>query len=169
MVDDLTTYHQALNDFRRARSKAAMQRFWASIQGKSLNLLPYDKISSTLQAVSRTDIGLQNVKLKDIIGSVGRADDFTSDFLPLRDEDIHRWAQVKTAMTSPASAGVPPVHLYKVGDAYFVLDGNHRVSIAKQMGMDEIEAYVTEFKTRVHLILYYSRRTYPQIQVSRIP
>ena len=149
MVDDLTTYHQALNDFRRARSKAAMQRFWASIQGKSLNLLPYDKISSTLRAVSRTDIGLQNVKLKDIIGSVGRADDFTSDFLPLRDGDIHRWAQVKTAMTSPASAGVPPVHLYKVGDAYFVLDGNHRVSIAKQMGMDEIEAYVTEFKTRV--------------------
>jgi nucleotide-binding universal stress UspA family protein len=149
MVDDLTTYQQALTDFRRARSKAAMQRFWASIQGKSLNLLPYDKISSTLQAINRTDIGLQNVKLKDIIGSVGRADDFTSDFLPLRDTDIHRWAQVKTAMTSPASAGVPPVHLYKVGDAYFVLDGNHRVSIAKQMGMEEIEAYVTEFKTRV--------------------
>jgi len=52
-------------------------------------------------------------------------------------------------MTSPASTGVPPVHLYKVGDAYFVLDGNHRVSIAKEMGLEEIEAYVTEFKTRV--------------------
>ena len=91
MVDDLTTYHQALNDFRRARSKAAMQRFWASIQGKSLNLLPYDKISSTLQAVSRTDIGLQNVKLKDIIGSVGRADDCRwMDDLPLHEDLLQR-------------------------------------------------------------------------------
>lgn len=149
MENDLQTYHQALNDFRRARSKAAMQRFWAGIQGKSLELLPYDKISSTLQAVNRTDLGLQTVKLKDIIGSVGRADDFTRDFLPLKDADIFRWAQVKTAMTSPASTGVPPVHLYKVGDAYFVLDGNHRVSIAKEMGLEEIEAYVTEVKTRV--------------------
>jgi ribosome modulation factor len=148
-MEDANTYRQALDDFRRARSKAAMQRFWAGIRGRSLDLLPYDEISTKLRAVSQTDRGLQQVFLKNIVGSVSRIQDFDRNFLPLRDNDIYRWADVKTAMTSPHSAGVPPVSLYQIGDAYFVLDGNHRVSIAKEMGMDTIEAYVTEIKTKV--------------------
>ena len=148
-MEDPNTYRQALEDFRRARSKAAMQRFWAGIQGRSLDLLPYDEISTKLRAVSKTDRGLQQVPLKDIVGSVSRLQDFDRNFLPLRDDDIYRWAGVKTAMTSPHSTGVPPISLYQIGDAYFVLDGNHRVSIAKEMGMETIEAYVTEIKTKV--------------------
>ena len=148
-MEDANTYRQALDDFRRARSKAAMQRFWAGIQGRSLDLLPYDEISTKLRAVSQTDRGIKQVPLKDIIGSVNRIQDFDRNFLPLRDDDIYRWAGVKTAMTSPHAAGVPPISLYQLGDAYFVLDGNHRVSIAKEMGMDTIEAYVTEIKTKV--------------------
>ena len=148
-MEDPNTYRQALEDFRRARSKAAMQRFWAGIQGRSLDLLPYDEISTKLRAVSQTDRGLQQVPLKDIVGSVSRLQDFDRNFLPLRDDDIYRWAGVKTAMTSPHSTGVPPISLYQIGDAYFVLDGNHRVSIAKEMGMETIEAYVTEIKTKV--------------------
>ena len=148
-MEDPNTYRQALEDFRRARSKAAMQRFWAGIQGRSLDLLPYDEISTKLRAVSQTDRGLQQVPLKDIVGSVNRLQDFDRNFLPLRDDDIYRWAGVKTAMTSPHSTGVPPISLYQIGDAYFVLDGNHRVSIAKEMGMETIEAYVTEIKTKV--------------------
>jgi nucleotide-binding universal stress UspA family protein/ribosome modulation factor len=149
MEKDITTYHKALDDFKRARSKAALQRFWAGIRGKSLDLLPYDEISTKLKAFNKVDRGVQTVKIKDIVGSVGRNEDFDRNFLPLNDADIIRWAQVKTAMTSPTGAGVPPVSLYKVGDAYFVLDGNHRVSIASEMGLDEIEAYVTEIHTRV--------------------
>jgi len=126
-----------------------MQRFWAGIRGRSLDLLPYDEISTKLRAVSKTDRGLQQVPLKNIVGSVSRIQDFDRNFLPLRDDDIYRWAGVKTAMTSPLSTGVPPVSLYQIGDAYFVLDGNHRVSIAKEMGMETIEAYVTEIKTKV--------------------
>ena len=148
-MEDANTYRQALDDFRRARSKAAMQRFWAGIRGRSLDLLPYDEISTKLRAVSRTDCGIKQVPLKDIVGSVNRIQDFDRNFLPLRDDDIYRWAGVKTAMTSPLAKGVPPVSLYQIGDAYFVLDGNHRVSIAKEMGMETIEAYVTEIKTKV--------------------
>jgi len=148
-MEDPNVYRQALEDFRRARSKAAMQRFWAGIKGRSLDLLPYDEISTKLRAVSRTDRGVKQVPLKDIIGSVNRIQDFDRNFLPLRDDDIHRWAGVKTAMTSPLAKGVPPVSLYQIGNAYFVLDGNHRVSIAKEMGMETIEAYVTEIKTKV--------------------
>ena len=155
-MEDPNTYRQALEDFRRARSKAAMQRFWAGIRGRSLDLLPYDEISTKLRAVSQTDRGLQQVPLKNIVGSVSRIHDFDRNFLPLRDDDIYRWAGVKTAMTSPLSTGVPPVSLYQIGDAYFVLDGNHRVSIAKEMGMETIEAYVTEIKTKVPISSHFT-------------
>ena len=41
----------------------------------------------------------------------------------------------------------PPIDVYQVGESYFVLDGNHRVSIARQHGLETIEAYVWEFPT----------------------
>lgn len=149
MENDPYTYRKALEDFHKARSKAAFQRFWANIRGESLELLPYDEISSKLRAVNQTNRGLQQVPLKQIVGSVNRTEDFDRNFLPLRDSDSSRWAQVKTAMTSPYAQGLPPVQLYKLGDAYFVLDGNHRVSIAREMHLEDIEAYVTEVHTRV--------------------
>ena len=148
MVAEKITYKDALEDFRRERSKASLQGFWASITGKNLNLFRFDEISEKLRATVKTERGLQNIYLKDIVGSVGRYHDFNRDFLPLIDNDMHRWASVKTAMIGNSGVGVPPISVYKLGDAYFVLDGNHRVSIAKQMGFDQIEAYVTEIKTK---------------------
>jgi nucleotide-binding universal stress UspA family protein len=140
-----------LDDFHRFRRKAAMERFWAGVRGESLDLLPFDEVSSKLRAVSKTNLGVQQVPLANIIGSVNRTSDFDRDFRPLSDDDQNRWANVKTVMTSSKTQGVPPVSLYKIGDAYFVMDGNHRVSIANEMGMDSIEAYVTEVKTKVSL------------------
>jgi len=148
MVTDLSTYKDALDDFRRERSHAALRRFWSGLTGRNLDLLRFDEISNRLYATTKADRGLQNIPVKDIVGSVGRYQDFDRDFLPLLDNDMHRWAGVKTAMISKSSGGLPPISVYKLGDAYFVLDGNHRVSIAKQMGFEEIEAYVTEFKTK---------------------
>lgn len=151
MHEDRLTYRKALDDFHRFRSKAAMQRFWAGIRGESLDLLPFDEVSARLRAVSQTDLGLREVPLTDIVGSVNRTGDFDRNFHPLKAVDGSRWANVKAAMTSPFTQGVPPVSLYKIGDAYFVLDGNHRVSIAKEMGMESIEAFVTEVKSKVPL------------------
>ena len=151
MHEDRNAYRKALEDFHRLRSKAALDRFWAGIRGESLDLLAYDEVSSKLRAVSQTNLGLQEVALKNIIGSVNRTSDFDRNFRPLSDGDSTRWADVKAAMTSPFTAGVPPVTLYKIGEAYFVMDGNHRISIAKEMGLDSVEAYVTEVKTKVSL------------------
>jgi len=146
---DIFTYRKALEDFKRARGKAAMQRFWAGVRGESLDLLQFDEISAKLHAVNKSSKVLESVPLNKIIGSVGRTSDFDRNFLPLSDADEHRWANVQTHMISPISKGLPPVDLYKIGGAYFVLDGNHRVSVAKQAGFDEIEAYVTEIRTKV--------------------
>ena len=96
-MEDPNTYRQALDDFRRARSKAAMRRFWAGIRGRSLDLLPYDEISTKLRAVSQADRGLQEVPLDKVVGSVSRIQDFDRNFLPLRDDDIYRWADAVEA------------------------------------------------------------------------
>jgi hypothetical protein len=79
---------------------------------------------------------------------VGRYKDFTSAFLPRRTHVRQRWQRVKAAFFDQ---GTPPIEVYQVGDAYFVIDGNHRVSIAQQDGMKTIEAYVTEYLTPVGL------------------
>src|SRR5690606_19078844 len=89
----------------------------------------------------------EDVPLDAIVGSVGRYQDFTREFLPLVNEDRHRWVGVKLAMTG--LSGVPPVELYRIGSAYFVKDGNHRVSVARQLGAKTIHAYVTPVRTRV--------------------
>ncbi len=144
-------YKRALDDFRRARSKAELQRLWSSITGKSIVLMPYDEISMKISTSGLSSKGLEEISIDSIIGSVNRYQDFNRDFLPLHDEDMQRWANVKAVMTSPGSAGLPPIRVYKLGDVYFVLDGNHRVSIAREMGIETIEAYVTEIRSRLKL------------------
>jgi len=144
-------YARALEDFRRARGKARLQHLWASVTGQTKELMPYDEISSRLRTSGASSKGVRDIPIDAIVGSVNRYQDFDRDFLPLHDKDMERWARVKTVMTSPGSPGLPPIRVYKIGDAYFVLDGNHRVSIAREMGISSIEAYVTEVQTRVPL------------------
>lgn len=144
-------YSRALEDFRAARAKARLQHLWAAVTGQSKELLRYDEITRKMHAVGLSSKGLHDVPVDAIVGSVNRYQDFDKNFLPLHDEDMERWARVKATMTSPGSAGLPPIRLYKIADVYFVLDGNHRVSVARQMGIESLEAYVTEIKTRVPL------------------
>jgi len=147
----LSEYRTALEDFRRARQKAEVQHLWASLTGRSDQLLEYDDITQKLHARGFSSKGVQEILVDAIVGSVNRFQDFNRDFMPLYDQDQERWARVKAAMTSPGSAGLPPIRVYKLGDAYFVLDGNHRVSIAREMGIATIEADVTEIRSRVPL------------------
>jgi hypothetical protein len=83
-----------------------------------------------------------------IVGSVGRRRDFDRRFMPLRAAAGERWKRVDLAFHRDKV--LPPVSLYKLGDAYFVEDGNHRVSVARYHGVPVVEADVTEFwPTRV--------------------
>ncbi len=63
--------------------------------------------------------------------------------------DEERWVSVGAA--APVVGDLPPIEVYKIGDSYFVLDGNHRVSIARRQGVVYIDAYITEVRTRVPL------------------
>lgn len=142
-------YQSALNDFNQARVKATLQEVLARVTGKNDELLSYEEVARKLKIHARADRGYQQVPVAAIIGSVGRYSDFTRGFLPRRESDRERWARVKAAMTDPAGPGLPPIEVYKVGEAYFVLDGNHRVSVARQEGMPTIEAHVIEIRTEI--------------------
>jgi nucleotide-binding universal stress UspA family protein len=139
----------AIHDFQDARQRAAIQEILARLTGKSNELLSYEDVAEKLKLRARTERGVQAIPLDAIVGSVGRYTEFTRTFLPRRDGDRQRWVNVKTAMAS--GAGWPPIEVYKVGDVYFVVDGNHRVSIARREGMKSIEARVIEFKTDIKL------------------
>ncbi|MEM7131152.1 MAG: universal stress protein [Chloroflexota bacterium] len=143
-----TSYELAVRDFQRARKSAVLRQILARLQGQSSELLDYETICRQLQPLERTiDRGLMEIPLDKIVGSVGRYRDFTREFLPKQQSDEARWAQVKVAMTD--MTGVPPIEVYQIGDAYFVLDGNHRVSVARKLGAKTISAYVSEVTTRV--------------------
>lgn len=142
-------YSQAVEDFRRARRKAALRDIVTKVIGQSDELLPFEDVRKQLHAVQGSKATLQEVPLNHIVGSVGRYQDFTRDFLPRASVDEDRWARVKSAISE--GSHFPPVDLYRIGESYFVLDGNHRISIARQIGATHIQAYVTDFHSPVPL------------------
>ena len=149
MPVDEYKFQKAIQDFQSARQKAGIQEVLARVTGRSNQLLSYDEVAEKLKLQIRTERGLQNIPLNAIVGSVGRYTEFTRTFLPRHADDQNRWAGVKAAVEG--DLGLPPIEVYKVGDVYFVVDGNHRVSIARQEGFDSIEARVIEFQTEIKL------------------
>ena len=143
-------FRAAIHDFQAARQRAAIQEILARITGKSAQLLSYEEVAEKLKLRARTERGVQHIPVDAIVGSVGRNTEFTRTFLPRRNDDRERWANVK-AVFMEGGAGLPPIEVYKVGEVYFVVDGNHRVSIARQEGFTSIEAHVIEFKTEIKL------------------
>lgn len=139
----------AIEDFQKAHRKADLEQILSFLTGKTNYLLSFNEILGKLHEKSRQDLGLQEIPLDAVIGSVGRYQDFNRSFLPRSANIEERWANVKVAMSS--LRGVPPIDVYKIGEVYFVLDGNHRASVARDMGHKTISAYVTEIKTLVPL------------------
>jgi nucleotide-binding universal stress UspA family protein len=146
-------YRAALGDFNQARLLASMQEVMARLTGKSNELLSYEEVAQKLKLNVRAEGGVHDIPLSSIIGSVGRYTDFNRSFLPLQNnpQERERWARVKAAIDDPAGAGWPAIDVYKVGEVYFVLDGNHRVSVARQEGFTHIQAHVIEVKTDIPL------------------
>jgi hypothetical protein len=142
-------YSEGLSQFQSARRRAFWQDMLNHLRGKSPDLLSFDDIKTRLRLREESYRGLQDVPLDRIVGSVGRYRDFTANFLPKTNDMQERWSRVYAHVSS--MEGVPPVELYKIDDVYFVRDGNHRVSVARQMGAKTIHAHVTELPTAVDL------------------
>jgi nucleotide-binding universal stress UspA family protein len=141
----------AMADFRDARRKAAFRQTLERLTGQSNELLSYDTVANQLGSQGSAERGLREIPLDAIAGSVGRPNDFTRDFLPKYDGDLERWTKVRMLAGDPGTSGLPPIKVYQVGAAYFIVDGHHRVSVARALGATHIQAYVTEVHTRAPL------------------
>lgn len=147
MSDQFTD--QARADFQRARFKAFMNRIWGTLSGQPTTLLSYDDIKEKLHIGGPIYRGVQTVRVDQIVGSLNRYHEFDRVFLPASDQLANRWQSINRAFYQEIS--LPPVVLYKVGQVYFVVDGHHRVSVAREQGQIFIEAEVRECATRVNL------------------
>jgi hypothetical protein len=151
MPDDINDVHfrEGISAFQSARFRAFWDDMFSLIRGKPAELLSFEDIRARLRLREEDYKGLQDVPLDKIAGSVGRYHEFNSRFLPKRNTMQDRWSRVYAQASG--MVGLPPIELYKVGDVYFVRDGNHRVSVARQLGAKTIQAHVTELPTSIPL------------------
>jgi hypothetical protein len=140
---------QAKSDFSRVRWKAFVRGVLASLRGEKNTLLSYDEVKEKLRIGGPIYRGVRTVRISQIVGSLNRYHEFDAAFLPKNDENANRWQSVDRAFYQEVS--LPPVVLYKVGEVYFVVDGHHRVSVAREQNAEFIDAEVRECSTKVKI------------------
>lgn len=136
-------------DFERARRKAFLNDVVSNLQGKSNWLLSWEEVQKILPMQGQYYKGVQQVPVSSIVGSVDRYHDFDRKFMPTQRHTRPRWESVDRAALTDII--LPAIQVYKVGEVYFVKDGNHRVSVAREKGMDFIDAEVIDCPTSVTL------------------
>jgi hypothetical protein len=136
-------------DFSRARFKSFINQVFSVLRGQRNNLLSYDDVKEKLRIGGPIYRGMKTVRVDQIAGSLNRYHEFDRAFLPKEDQLANRWQKVDRAFYEDIH--LPPVVLYKVGQVYFVVDGHHRVSVAREQGQEFIEAEVRECATRVNI------------------
>jgi Domain of unknown function (DUF4032) len=141
--------NQVDQDFRDARFRAFLNAIRGALRQQPTTLLPFEEVRGRVFIRGQRDAGFQTVPLDRIVGSEGRYTDFDRLFLPLSDRTRDRWKSISRAQYQEIP--LPPVELYQIGQIYFVRDGNHRISVARQRGQVDIDAHVIELKTDVPL------------------
>lgn len=139
---------EGVNRFQNARMQAFWEEVVSLMRGKSAELMSFENIRTRLRLSEESYKGIQDIDIDKIAGSVGRYKDFSRSFLPKRGKMQERWSRIYAQANS--LAGLPPIEVYKVGEVYFVRDGNHRVSVARQLKAKTIEAHVTELSTPIY-------------------
>jgi hypothetical protein len=133
--------------FDRARKRAFWKAVLALLTGRDHRLLSWDRAKQELHVQQSAPAQLTTVPLDQIVGTVGRYEDFDRAFLPTHDNVSRRWRAIDRAYD--AGIALPPIQLYRVGDAYFCVDGHHRISVARQRGIQQLEAEVVEVRAKV--------------------
>lgn len=136
------SYVRARQDFGRAHQRAVVRTILERLLGRRTGLCSFDEVRRRVGVLKTGARQLSEICLDRVLGSDGRAQDYTPDFLPLVGSEEERWARVRLAVEE--GGGVPPIELYEVDGTYYVRDGHHRVSVFKRLGVKCFEAYVTK-------------------------
>ncbi len=140
----------AQTDFSRARRRHELAQLARRLRREpdDINvILPFDEVVQALGWRGERRLGLQTIDLDSIVGTVDRTREFDRKFRPTSRRLRQRWERIAKAMRR--GEPMPPIEVYRIGDMHFVRDGHHRVSVARRLGLDKIDAYVTEIVTEV--------------------
>lgn len=138
--------------YARARERGQRGQIWSALTGRTHCLLDLDKAlkGSDVSPAAHSKPQVRMVPLGQIRGSESRCGDFDCDFNPLQDHNQGRWLSIAAARQR--GRYLPPVVLVQVGDVYFVRDGHHRISVARALGQQVIEAKVLVWEVAGPLI-----------------
>jgi hypothetical protein len=149
-VDTGFTSQDAQTDFSRARRRHELAQLARRLRREpdDINvILPFDEVVEALGRRSERRLGLETIDLDSIVGTVDRSREFDRSFRPTSRRVRQRWERIAKAMRK--GEPMPPIDVYRIGELHFVRDGHHRVSVARQLGHEVIDAYVTEIITEV--------------------
>ncbi len=149
-MDTGSPTHDAETDFSRARRRQQLAKLAARLRREPDDvglILPFDEVVAALGRRGERRLGLQTIDLDSIVGSVDRTREFDRSFRPTSRRVRRRWQGIATA--TRRGEAMPPIDVYRVGALHFVIDGHHRVSVARQMGLEKIDAIVTEIITEI--------------------
>ena len=139
---------RAKQDAERMRNRAFWHQVFAFLRGVPSELLAFDEVRK-LYPVAESYGGVKPIEIDRIVGSVDRYRDFDHYFFPRFKLPLNRWVNIRRARLEGVE--LPAIQVYKVGDIYFVKDGHHRVSVAKDEGQLFIDAEIIELNVPVHL------------------
>jgi hypothetical protein len=132
------------NLYMEARSQARARQFWSKLTGRPNHLANSEEILAGREVRSSHYLGLQLVEIHKVVGSEGRNKDFDRSFYPLNGHTQARWQSIARAYHR--NIPLPPVELIKIGEAYIVRDGHHRISVARRIGQKYVDAKVVEWE-----------------------
>lgn len=155
-------------DFNRARRRQALARLAALARRETLKVLRYEDVVGSAGYLDERELGVQVVRLDAIVGTVDRPRDFDRAFRPTSSRSRERWERIAAAYRS--GQALPPIHVRRVGELLFVVDGHHRVSAARAIGLETLDARVTEVRTRLEpATSEHELQTHERLFAERVP
>lgn len=136
--------------FARERRRQALAKLASRARRRDdvAVMLPFEDVVAALGRTGERNLGLQSITLESVIGTVDRRhSEFDRSFRPASSRPRRRWESIAVARRRGRS--MPPIDVYRVGALHFVIDGHHRVSVARAHGDTHIDAQVREVQTRV--------------------
>jgi hypothetical protein len=151
MNNEKMAYVRSESEFSHARLRGFLEMVLAMLRGHDMHLLSFDEVIEKLRLKQSIYRGLQDIPIEQIVGSTGRYEDFTRHFLPRVGDrrNKERWRNIYTLAVT--GKGFPPIDVYKIDEVYFVKDGNHRVSVARDLGWKTIQGHITELPSSISL------------------
>jgi hypothetical protein len=126
--------------YRSMQTKASLGKIYAFLTGHSRSLFDLATEVSKRKIRRQHYAGSRTVPINQIQGSEGRSRDFDCDFNPMNTRTNDRWMSIAVARSSGDT--LPLIELIQLGADYYVRDGHHRISVARALGEEYVDAMV---------------------------